>query len=101
MTRTEQLEHVAAQIEAMVRDYGRRKDIQITFYKLDKEVLEMFTEYERTRHHLRTGDERFFIWEVPDPHAIDPQHLLYTRDVTADSILTAAHELMELVSRKF
>ena len=99
--RTKALENVAETIQNMIQQYGRRKDIQITFYEVDEEVLEAFTEHERSKHHLLTGDEVFFIFEVPDPHAIDPQHLLYTKCVTADNVLTAAAELMDLVSKKF
>lgn len=101
MERTKALEHVAETVQNMIRQHGRRKDIEITFYKVDDEVIESFTDFERNKHHLLTGEEMFFIFEVPDPGDIDPQHLLYTKCVTADSILTAAAELMDLVSHKF
>ena len=101
MERTKALEHVAETVQNMIRQYGRRKDIEIAFYKVDDEVLEAFSEYERTKHHMLAGEEMFFIFEVRDPYAIDPQHLLYTKCVTADSVLTAAAELMDLVSKKF
>ena len=101
MERTKALEHVAETVQNMIRQYGRRNDIEITFYKVDDEVLETFNEYQRTKHHLLTGEEMFFIFEVRDPYAIDPQHLLYTKCVTGDNVLTAAAELMNLVSHKF
>ena len=101
MERTKALERVAETVQNMIRQYGRRKDIEIAFYKVDDEVLEAFSEYERTKHHMLTGEEMFFIFEVRDPYAIDPQHLLYTKCVTGDNVLTAAAELMDLVSKKF
>jgi hypothetical protein len=68
---------------------------------MDAESIADFTEWERERNELFIGHEYFLIWEVPDPYAIDPFHLLYAVNVSADSVLTAVSELMNLVSRKF
>ena len=99
--RTEQMKRVASQMETIVKENGRRNDIAITYCEMDAESIADFTEWERERNELFIGHEYFLIWEVPDPHAIEPFHLLYTVNVSADSVLTAVAELMNLVSRKF
>jgi len=99
--RTEQMKRVASQMETIVKENGRRNDIAITYCEMDAESLADFTEWERERNELFIGHEYFLIWEVPDPHNIDPFHLLYAVNVSADSVLTAVAELMNLVSRKF
>jgi len=99
--RTEQMERVATQMETIVKENGRRNDIAITYCEMDAESIADFTEWERDRNELFIGHEYFLIWEVPDPYAIDPFHLLYAVNVSADSVLTAVAELMNLVSRKF
>ena len=99
--RTEQMERVATQMETIVKENGRRNDIAITYCEVGAESIADFTEWERERNELFIGHEYFLIWEVPDPYAIDPFHLLYAVNVSADSVLTAVAELMNLVSRKF
>ena len=99
--RTEQMKRVASQIETIVKENGRRGDIAITYCEMDAESIADFTEWERERNELFIGHEYFLIWEVPDPHNIDPFHLLYAVNVSADSVLTAVSELMHLVCRKF
>ena len=81
--------------KSMVREFGRRKDITITYDRPNDETIERYTEYQREYHHILTGNEYFLIWEE------ETMHLLYVKDVTADSALTAAAELMCLVARKF
>jgi len=99
--RPEQMKRVASQMETIVKENGRRKDISITYCEMDAESIADFTEWERERNELFIGHEYFLIWEVPDPCDIDPFHLLYAVNISADSILTAAAELMHLVCRKF
>ena len=99
--RTEQMERVATQMETIVKENGRRKDIAITYCEMDAESIADFTDWECERNELFIGHEYFLIWEVPDPYAIDPFRLLYAVNVSADSVLTAVAELMNLVSRKF
>ena len=53
------------------------------------------TEWERKRFHLRPGGEWILIWDNVT------EDLLYAIDVSADSVLTALAELMDLLSRKF
>jgi hypothetical protein len=99
--RTEQMKRVASQIETIVKENGRRGDIAITYCEMDAESIADFTEWECERNELFIGHEYFLIWEVPDPFAIEPFHLLYAVNVSADSVLTAVAELMNLVCRKF
>lgn len=99
--RTEQMKRVASQIETIVKENGRRGDIAITYCEMDAESIADFTEWECERNELFIGHEYFLIWEVPDPFAIEPFHLLYAVNVSADSVLTAVAELMNLVCCKF
>ena len=97
MDRTKALTKIATEIMNMEHTYGRRNDIVITFRKVDKSYLEEFSDWSRQYHGIRTGEECFFVWEpVENGHG-----LLYVVQVTGDSLLTAAGELMDLVSKKF
>ena len=97
MDRTKALTKIAIEIMNMEHAYGRRNDIVITFRKVDDEYLEEFSDWSRQYHGIRTGEECFFVWEpIENGHS-----LLYTVNVTGDSLLTAAEELMDLVSKKF
>lgn len=84
---------IANTLQTMAWKYGCRKDVVITYEKLTAETLNSFTEWQRGKFALHTGDERFFI-------TCDGE-LLYSVIVNADSLLTAAHELLDLIARKF
>lgn len=101
MERIESLYHIAIETEKLIRSFGRRKDIAVTFSRLTNETIEEFSAWDRKRFVLLPGDEYFFIWETCRPDVPDPDGLLYVVNVTADSLLTAASELMNLASRKF
>lgn len=103
MERTDALNHIAIKIEDLIRTFGRRKDICVTFSCLTDETIEKFSEWNRKYFSLHSGEECFFIWEDEDACASAPKPhvLLYVVNVTGDSLLTAAGELMDLVSRKF
>lgn len=97
MDRTKALTKIATEIMNMEHAYGRRNDIVITFRKVDESYLEEFSDWSRQYHGIRTGEECFFVWEpVENGHG-----LLYVVQVTGDSLLTAAGELMKLVADKF
>ena len=98
---TEQMKRVASQMDTIVKKNGRRKDIAITYCEMDAESLADFTDWQCQKNKLFIGYEYFLIWEVPDTYAIKPYHLLYAVNVSADSVLTAVAELMNLVYRKF
>lgn len=77
------------------------RDLGIAYVKPDDEIIEQFTEWQRQRNDIRTGDEYFLVWDyAPDWETDDPD-LLYAVNVTADSLLTAAAELTALLGRKF
>lgn len=101
MERIENLSHIAIEIEKLVRSFGRRKDISVTFSRLTDESITEFSDWNRNRFHLHAGEEFFFVWETSRPDVADIYGLLYAVNVTADSLLTAASELMNLVARKF
>ena len=101
MERIESLYHIAIETEKLIRSFGRRKDIAVTFSQLTDEIIAEFSAWDRKRFNLLAGDEYFFVWETSRPDVPDPNGLLYVVDVTADSLLTAASELMNLASRKF
>lgn len=83
--------------KSIVREFGRRKDINITYDRPDETTIKAYTVYQREYHHIVTGSEYFLIWDISK----DKSHLLYVKDVTADSALTAASELMQLAAWKF
>lgn len=93
-SKAEILRNIAKTVEKLVRDYGHRNDITITFKKLDeREDRDKFTPFQMRYFQLMECEEYFFIRDSED--------LLYAVNVTGDSPLTAAWELMELVSKKF
>ena len=93
--REHEMKKLTEYCKSIVREFGRRKDVTITYDRPDDQTINRYTEYQREYHHIMTGSEYFLIWEE------ETGHLLYVKDVTADSALTAAAELMCLVSRKF
>ncbi len=101
MDRIDNLAEIAICIENLVRRFGRRDDIAVTFCKLDKESIAEFNSWDRQRFSLIPGEECFFVWEKSRPNVPDHNRLLYVVCVTGDSILTAASEIMNLVCRKF
>ena len=91
--RLENLQKIAGEIEEMVLNYGRRDDISIRYAVMTEEELALFSEWDQQWLDLFHGEEMFIISE--------PGHNLYAVNVTGDSLLTAAYELMRLVSAKF
>lgn len=81
--------------KSLIREFGRRKDIIVTYDRPDSETISRYTEYQRQYHHITTDSEYFLFWEE------ETMHLLYVKDVTADSALTAAAEMMWLAAKKF
>ncbi len=92
--REAEMKKLAEYGENIVREFGCRKDIIIGYIRPDEKTISQYSDYQRRRFHIHTGDEYFLIWEKG-------AQLLYVVDVTADSALTAASELMNLVCRKF
>ena len=78
-----------------ILDIGGHGKREIMYAEVDKDTLELFSDFEKQYHHIREGCEMFFIFDRPD------DILLYTVDVSADSVLTAYEELMKLIAAKF
>lgn len=98
MERFESLNDIALTMQKMVCTYGRRNDIAITAARLTDETISAYTAWQRSFFQLHAGEEVFMVWEITKAES---SCLLYVINVTGDSLLTAAGELMELLSRKF
>lgn len=92
-SKTEALERIASCVAEMVNPHIA-EPITITYDILSPEVAARYSEWTRQRLLLLSGEEYFFISRPDDG-------LLYVVNVTGDSILTATHELMDLIARKF
>ncbi|MBR3503776.1 MAG: hypothetical protein IKO07_05980 [Clostridia bacterium] len=95
MKREAEMKELAEYGKSLIREFGRRKDITVTYDRPNEETISRYTEYQRECHRIMTGSEYFLFWEE------ETMHLLYVKDVTADSALTAMAELMWLAARKF
>lgn len=93
--REAEMKKLAEYGKSIVREFGYRKDIIITYDRPTKETISRYTDYQRKLHSLMTGSEYFLFWEEKT------MHLLYVKDVSADSALTAAAEMMWLAAKKF
>ena len=98
MTRDEQMQMVLTQIRPILTMVNEGKALSWTInYRLATSPwLEAATSpWDRSYHHITPGDEYFWIFDGVTGD------LLYTVNVTGDSVLTAASELMNLLARKF
>ena len=77
------------------------RDLGIAYVKPDDETIGLFTDWQRTRLHIVAGNEYFLVWDYAPGRETDDPDLLYAVNVSADSILCAAWELFELLSKKF
>lgn len=93
--REAEMKKLAEYGKSMIREFGRRKDITVTYDRPDSETIRRYTEYQRKHHQIVTGSEYFLFWEE------ETGNLLYVKDVTADSALTAAAEMVWLAAKKF
>ena len=88
--RTLDLQQIAIDIEKMVNRHIV-DPITIVYVQMTKKVREENRQLQRFR--VTVGDEYFMISRG--------ETLLYVVNVTADSYITAAHELMAQLARKF
>ena len=93
--REAEMKKLAEYSKSMIREFGCRKDITVTYDRPDSKTISKYTDYQRKLHSIMTGGEYFLFWEE------ETGHLLYVKDVTADSALTAAAEMMWLAAKKF
>ena len=91
-TRWLELQRIANCVEAMSNKYIK-EPISITYEELTDESVKAYSDWNRQRFGLCSGEEAFFIFRRSS--------LLYVVNVSADSYLTAARELMDLIGRKF
>lgn len=92
MERTLELMQVACDVERMA-NRNLSEPIAITFEKMHAGSLAEFTQWQRQKFILIGGDEYFFICRAGE--------LLYVVNVSGDSILTAAKELITKIADKF
>ena len=88
--RTEELKRIAKCVMEMISPYAR--GVEITYRRETDESVNDFTEWAHERFGIVPGNEYFYVWRPV---------LLYAVNVTADSVLTAAYELMKLIANKF
>lgn len=99
MNRMDQMCALASSLTETIKTFGRRKDITIHYGYFDTmdDINSIFTEWEIKYLGILPGIEYFLVCE-PDPET--GLHELYAVNVSGDSYLTAASELMNLASRK-
>lgn len=91
--RAEGLKQIAEDVERLTNRFVS-EPITITFEQMTDEAMEDLSIWVREKFQLIIrGDEYFLISKGTA--------LLYVVNVTADSMLTAARELMDLIGRKF
>jgi len=94
--RTERMQTIAATIETLLHDSNPRtvtEDITIRYIVPTESTMPVFTDWERTYNHILPGEEYFIIREK--------DFVLYVVNVSDDSDLTAAEELIRKVAAKF
>lgn len=106
MGREERLESIGFDMETMVNVYCIDDEIEITYHKLKAGDEAAYTEWTKQRFHLQFGgSEYFFIYRLEKQESPSTEErksqLLYVVNITADSYLTAAKELMTLLANKF
>ena len=101
MTKDHAMRNVSATIEALLQNLTGRDDIYINYNKITGGTygtLALYSQRDVDRFHLMTGEEYFFITE---DNVKETSIILYAVNVTGDSYLTAAAELMALIANKF
>lgn len=107
MTREQIMTSLAVDLTGTINCFGRRDDILIRYADITEESALEFSPWTRSYHSLLPGREFFLVYEtekpiteLPNDYRPDPTNLLYAVNVSGDSYLTAAAELMDLASRK-
>lgn len=95
--RAERMHLLAERCASLVREFGRRQDITVTYDRPNDTTIRNYSDFQREYHGIVSGNEYFLIWETDK----EVKHLLYIVNVTADSAIAAAWELLDLASRKF
>lgn len=93
--RAAKMAEIAKAAMFVIRVARPESDIDIAYARETPESVADFTEWQRESKHILAGNEYFHIWDGLTGC------LLYTVNVTSDSLFTAASELMQLIARKF
>ena len=97
MNKNETMTTIAARITEFVRDFGRRKDITITYERPTEETIGKFNEFQIRYHHIIPNEEYFMIYEEPK----FDNGLLYVVNVSCESPMFATSNLMKVIGTKF
>ena len=92
---------VAAMALKLLKFARPSRNLGIVYMKPDGQTIQEFTDWQRQRNHIHEGFEYFLVWDYSPSWDTDESELLYAVDVSMDSLLTAAWELFELLSKKF
>ena len=93
-TKAQQINEALTHVSAIMKAVYDRQKCRLEYGNEDYESVKRFTEFTREYHRILPGMEYIYIYDSDG-------YLLYAVNVTADSVLTAIAELMELISRKF
>lgn len=97
--RDSQMRRVAHSAMNMLRLARPERKLTIGYVVPNDNTIGRYTEWQRVSKGILTGNEYFLVWDC-EPYE-EPPKLLYAMNVSADSLLTAAAELFELLHRKF
>lgn len=99
ITRANRMQEIATTITDMMHKAApRTAEVFIEYIRPTEEDIANCSDWTREYHGILPGVEYFMVYETK---AAAPDCPLYVVNVTADSYLTAASELMDLISRKF
>jgi len=99
--RESMMRRVARSAMNMLRLARPDRKLAIGYVKPDDKQIERYTDWQCRRNHIYTGNEYFLVWDCAPDWETDNPDLLYAVNVSADSLLCAAWELFELLSKKF
>ena len=96
-----QMQRIANYAVNMLHLARPKRDIRIEYIMPDEASINRFTQWQREKLHIRPHDEYYLVWDDSPDWNTDKPDLLYAVNVSIDSLLTAANELLDLLSRKF
>ena len=99
--RESEMRRVAKSAMNMLRLARPDRRLVVGYVKPNDKTIGRYTDWQRRRNHLYAGNEYFLVWDCAPDWETDKPDLLYAVNVSADSLLTAAWELFELLSKKF
>ena len=82
-------------VERILKQARPDKKLELTYTRETSQTVNSFTDFQRQYFGIRPREEYIYVFDL------ETGDLLYAVNVTADSVLTAISELMDLLSRKF